>query len=877
MSAKTYYVPPTIEEKKSNLDAAGVSEAMKEMTGSDGMIHVELERAVTIEKLARDLYKDPLAGIREYVNNEARPCRTAIKKGYDASIHVTIDYQNKRVVIEGRGSMGMTMQTFRDVYTVLGRSGNFDGDESGQFGFGRASYLCLSDVVVFETWSRETGERFGFIGKGGKVYEPISEELLSINEYGTKVTMTVRKDIDMCDLVEYTKEISRFLAVPVFLNLPSPVFGKHWEDTAKYESGMAQIGPVSVEDFLLGDKDDGEYKFVKIDNDDYSFTGYVGSGWRSQRATCLIGIPIDMGNLKLGGFKSYVLNVKNERKYMPTASRDSLSNESTAMINDKLLRDIAGRFAAIKLESLDDYRKSSDKVLIKHARYVRTDGIPRRILIFSNLMDKTFRVIDADKDGVSSHEQFVDIVDKYEKLYFTRVLDWIKIKEFLKIEPDAAVISPTGLKAEKDDKINCLRLFGMETLAEHVRSEKIKMLKGQDSVITMHSGGLKKFSKKCKISDMDESCLRLPADMPLYAALQPLRNKSFADMFFVKDSKMMQTTRCVTLDAFCKKVERAKYDTSEGTMTGRQILKNPRLKIRFFDRNDTKFPGILSLQKCKELSGVDIVVGEKREKNSEISNRDKLKLAYKARHPTEEIAGDRNAWGDSATNFEIIGDSLDDTVKHEMTVEKLGIDINGSWNTNPDEAIKHIGQVRNLPIRELYARTCKRLFAWRDLWDSDDKDNRRNMAELHDALLKIDESADGKTVVEICRDVIKAAGPDIENVKKRQKIKYNITETAFDCIVKEYETIKDFDSRLDKTLNAMMKGAISGKIHAKRTTTAKSEYDDKKAIRVTLDVQPIDLHENCLLLRTIMAISNRYTCALASVKITDKNKMEITM
>ena len=194
------------EERKTIPDTDGIPQAMSDMTDKNGVIQVQLERISTIKKLSKNIYTDPTAGIREYINNEARPCREAIRNGYkDVTMHITIDPYTNNIIIEGRNSMGMSMQMFCDVYVVLGRSGNLDGTESGQFGFGRSSYLCLSDMMIFETWSRETGEKFGFIGKSGTSYEPIPEQHLSIKQHGTKVTINIRSDIDLYDIVIYIR------------------------------------------------------------------------------------------------------------------------------------------------------------------------------------------------------------------------------------------------------------------------------------------------------------------------------------------------------------------------------------------------------------------------------------------------------------------------------------------------------------------------------------------------------------------------------------------------------------------------------------------------------------------------------------------------
>ena len=93
-----------------------------------------------IQRISHDLYAKPESGFRELFNNEARACRTA-RKHHNASprIEVSIVPSERKLIIHGIDSMGMSMDRFLNIFTVLGRSDNFDGSECGQFGLGRAA------------------------------------------------------------------------------------------------------------------------------------------------------------------------------------------------------------------------------------------------------------------------------------------------------------------------------------------------------------------------------------------------------------------------------------------------------------------------------------------------------------------------------------------------------------------------------------------------------------------------------------------------------------------------------------------------------------------------------------------------------------------
>ena len=223
-----------------------IPKEMAELTNEDGDISLKVEKKASLDAYAKKIYSGPKAGLRETINNEARPCREARKKGFDARIYITANSHTRTIVIEGINSMGMTMEMFTKVYTTYGNTGNKDGTESGQFGFGRAAYLTLSEIMVFETYSRETNEKFGFIGKSGAVFDPMPEKSLSIKEYGTKITLTVYPSIKFKELLLNIADIGRFLNVPVYLE----IIGPFTEFVPGLHVGMQKIGSHDPAEFI---------------------------------------------------------------------------------------------------------------------------------------------------------------------------------------------------------------------------------------------------------------------------------------------------------------------------------------------------------------------------------------------------------------------------------------------------------------------------------------------------------------------------------------------------------------------------------------------------------------------------------------------------
>ena len=871
-----YYVPKTIEEKKSGMALEGVSAEMMNMADSNGMIKVTLENDVTIEKIARDLYKDPKAGIRELVNNEARPCRTAIKKGHEAMIYVTINGDTRTVVIEGRGSMGMTMKTFRDVFTVLGRSGNFDGDESGQFGFGRASYLCLSDIMVFETYSRETNERFGFLGKGGKVYEPIPEHMLSIKEHGTKITLTVREDIEIADLVEYTKEVSRFLGVPVMLDIPTNImYHTSYGSTNRYESSLSQIGPVSVADYLS--REGEEPQFVEIDNDDYNLVGSL-SYVNNDNLTCLIGIPVEMDGFPFDDFGGYVLNIKNERKYMPTASRDSMSADSASRLNAKIKRDLKKHFASVTIDSVSDCVDNGKKLYTTLSVRTLIDwGFDQSVIDFVRLNDETFRSASA-KNGLpgrgydSNRRDVVTAYENYKRIFYLHSVNRPRVTAFLKTDPDAIVLFTSGSAAEKRATGALFERFGVQKLSDYMKKNQIKVVKNKETEVVMHSAS-SGYTERAKLKDLSGDCIRLPADVPLRDSLDQMRDSCFGNFWFVKDSKLVAGTRSVTLDSFCNKVLKKKFETSDGLITGRQILKKYKDSIIVLDSEFSKIYD-MTAEKCAKILNVELVVVDNNIGYSEISNITKLKLACKAKYPDRDFS---SSYVDNCYFSDISSHGFKRTIIDSLTKCELGIDVDGDWKSDPATAVEHIGQIKNIPVRNLYAFTFNHTingYGW------DLEHNAEPIKELHDRMLKIDSAADGKSLIDLCQEIVSEnikndSGAFVLNSGDMYSGGDRLARWALRHIIEHFTKNDKKASRYDpddvdllaNVLNAVMGNVITGNI--------KTEYKDssKDDMKIILDSQPISVLPGCLILDIVDRMPARHR--FVGTSITADNKLEI--
>ena len=402
-------------------------DSFKDIIDEHGNINIIINSDVIGQTLAKKIYTSWSSGLRELYNNEARACRMAKKMGGNPSIVITINPNeaSRELIIQGVDSLGITKAMFNKVLRVIGTSGNQDGEEIGQFGMGFISYALLTDAVLLETWSRENNEHYAMLCDSGLKFKPIpldtSNDVANMSEYGTKLTMTCNDSVNFAEAVGQIRDLARFSQIPTKIILLDNVEShsyrdQDWEkgiiDCPSYKNGMEYIKDTTDSMRRLNNSkatDDTKvlfYEEITIDNEDYRFDGIMvinksryGSISLMERHSSvpllLAGTSVE-SQCKADGFMASIMNVKNERKYSPVASRDSLEYRAIDELNDRLKEDIIEYMSKFNMETIADYNASLNKCLLSrnvmweiedylseeskdisrtlNARYATTDG-----------------------------------------------------------------------------------------------------------------------------------------------------------------------------------------------------------------------------------------------------------------------------------------------------------------------------------------------------------------------------------------------------------------------------------------------------------------------------------------------------------------------
>jgi hypothetical protein len=369
------------EEKPLILDSEVVGYASK----LPDTINVRLKESAVARQIATGLYKSPRAGFRELYSNECRAARTTRQKfNANSRIEVTLDPKKRALTIQGLNSLGITAEVFADVLRWMGRTSNNSEAEVGQFGWGFFALWTLADYVRLETYARETGERYGVTAKDAGAFTLLPERDLTIQEYGTKVQLQLKKQIDLADLADWIEENCRYSDIETWLTVSDKIekasqWGythiereperKRLDGTFKQQVQRTAIdGDSSEQTRIIYD--------IEIDDRDFYFYGAIAgddehaSLFTDEHDVLLLRVPIEAEETELLNFPftAWVLNIKDERAYPPTPDRDRFVEGALSPILEKLQKAIGRKLKQLNIKSFDDYRHAAWKGIYANLR-----------------------------------------------------------------------------------------------------------------------------------------------------------------------------------------------------------------------------------------------------------------------------------------------------------------------------------------------------------------------------------------------------------------------------------------------------------------------------------------------------------------------------
>jgi hypothetical protein len=508
------HVVPDVDIPKEDIESSPLTRL-----GGGDTLSVKLDSDVIIQKLSHDIYSGWKSGLRELYNNEARACRITAKQHLTSNptIHITIDPIERQLTIEGLDSQGITVEVFDKSLRVLGVSSNFDSKEIGQMGMGFAGYTMIFEAMKLDSYARDTNEKWSVLADGGINFKVLGNPIM--NKHGTRLSGTYKDNINVDELFDHIKILSRFSKVKTIIHLTEDTnrhnAGKFLCDNYRggyhYLMGMRATYLRDENDYRAKHRDKRKELFIPItiEREDFDFYGYVSifnTTYDSVRKeeissdlsiTTLIGTPIDSSlGYKFSNLSGYVLNIKDERKYKPTTDRDRMKEDSLELIEDEIDSEIKEIFTQFHLTSMEDYMSLNDK---------------QKMIYDSNVWRDINSFVDDDTTN-----KLVSMLNASYTTYPNKRL--MSVNDMLKLNKD--IVALKGLRKEpieklsnvlndplffrlgsghryleREDELQMLREFGIIMGEEYIRLHKVKGVRTKSKGATFTDCSVRLYSR----------------------------------------------------------------------------------------------------------------------------------------------------------------------------------------------------------------------------------------------------------------------------------------------------------------------------------------------------------------------------------------------
>lgn len=203
-------------------------DAINDSESNDGHIPFEIQTEAVFNRLARDIYENDSAGIREPITNAVSAILKASNMDYidkeEGIIEIEVQESGSETRLKIRDNgIGMSMQTIKKIISVIGVSEARDiGELAGQFGMGFLAVFRLVGVdggFEMSTNPRYTDEEpiTGIWNSGGftRDSENMLTDGLDENEYGTEFNFILKQDIQRDQIRDWVSRYCEWARISV--------------------------------------------------------------------------------------------------------------------------------------------------------------------------------------------------------------------------------------------------------------------------------------------------------------------------------------------------------------------------------------------------------------------------------------------------------------------------------------------------------------------------------------------------------------------------------------------------------------------------------------------------------------------------------------
>lgn len=376
-----------------------------------------------IELLSEHIYSSPTVFVRELLQNGMDA--VTVRKGIDESFKGKIDitFEGDRLIFQDNG-VGLTQDDVHQFLSVIGQSSKrgelADKDLIGKFGIGLLSCLVVSEAIVVESRSLYKEESVRWTGKADGTYEV--EMIPLLDEVGTKVILDAKKAWRSLFKREEVKQNVLFYgsALPIEVNLiengeveqfldGNPV----WLDNDSSKEQLLQYGKEVFKTRFLDVfrlySEAGEIQGVA-----YIIPNKVNTTATKEHKIFLKKMYLcDQATNLLPEWTSFVRCIINSNGLQPTASRESLMNNSTLQEAKKELSDCFKEY--LKTLSITN-PEVLEKIISIHHMFIKALAASDNEIM---TMFEDYLPFETNQGLMS----FGEIKETYKNIYYTPSLD----------------------------------------------------------------------------------------------------------------------------------------------------------------------------------------------------------------------------------------------------------------------------------------------------------------------------------------------------------------------------------------------------------------------------------------------------------------------
>ena len=555
------YISPTKKQVPLpiDVDTSGFEDIMQ-----NGIIKTKLNEDVIINRIAKELYKNPSSGIRELYNNSVRACQMAEEEygQTDSLIFITFDANRHSITIADNG-VGISKERFKKVLRELGVSDNHDGTKIGQFGMGFASYTTLSSVVTLDTHARN-GDRYKILAKDGMSFQPIGD---SIQEaYGTTLEMVCYNTVDFNTLVKQIKNMCMFSGIRSIVVTQGFEFGNF----------SLEFDPLTISDFVK--EHYSQERIIHIDNDDFELVAVIGKHDynKIESNVFLLNSPI-MAEINFDGFSGFFLNIKNERKFPPMPDRDRMREGSEKALDILISKEMINYFSTLNIHNYKEFLNSERKLQFVWLCQMKQEWLPKSV--DHNLMHLlgTTTVYPPGKKKRET-DNFFKYLESHPKLVLIKQSNKSIISKIQELGYDVITVTK-GMYEDWQLNIANILEFGVPEAKEFLKSRKETIPKMEKSKrewdLICYTAGNNDNVHQRRITEKEINMNVIRLDTISVNECKDILKSCRTDHIFVRNDSCLNGKECRKYSEWSEnEVPHLTFMTSCGMMTVKDIVKH---------------------------------------------------------------------------------------------------------------------------------------------------------------------------------------------------------------------------------------------------------------------------------------------------------------